>query len=108
MENEKIEKCAGCEGDCTECGEFDNVVVFEDGEGNEVAFNIEDWTEYDGKRYVALTIVEPTEYFDADSVMIAVLDDEGEELLPVEDDDLAAKVYNQMIDEAEAMVGEDA
>jgi hypothetical protein len=35
MENEKIEKCAGCEGDCADCGEFDNIVVFEDGEGNE-------------------------------------------------------------------------
>ena len=110
MENEKINGCAGCEGDCSDCAEFENIVEFEDGEGNVIQFAIEDWTEYEGTRYVGLVCVDGNEYFDSDSMVIAYLDDEKEELLPVEDDELAEKVFAQMMEERnfEALEGEDA
>lgn len=99
MENEKMEKCAGCEGDCAECESMDNIVELSDAEGNTAKFEIYSFTEYEGRRYVGLVPAEENEYINSDEMAIFYLDDAEEELLPVEDDDLAEAVFNQMMAE---------
>ena len=101
MSEEIKNGCIGCEGDCDECEGFENEVVFEDGEGNEIRFAIEDWTEYEGVMYVGLVCLDKHEYFDDESMVIAYMDDETKELLPLEDDELAEKVFAQILAERE-------
>ena len=105
--NEEIKNsCTGCEGDCEDCG-FENIVEFVGEDGNEIKFAIEDWTEYEGVRYVGLVCVDEHEYFDSESMVIAYLDDNTEELLPLEDDELAEKVFAQMMAERELDLDEE-
>lgn len=73
--------------------EFDNIVVLNDEEGNEVEFEFLDLIEYEGGEYVVLLPVEE----DADEVVILKIeptdDEETEAYSSVEDDKTLNTLY---------------
>lgn len=73
--------------------EFDNIVVLNDEEGNEVEFEFLDLIEYEGGEYVVLLPVEE----DADEVVILKIeptdDEETEAYSSVEDDETLNTLY---------------
>lgn len=73
--------------------EFDNIVVLNDEEGNEVEFEFLDLIEYEGGEYVVLLPVEE----DADEVVILKIeptdDEETEAYSSVDDDETLNTLY---------------
>ena len=75
--------------------DFNNLIILNDENGNEVQFEFLDLIEYDGEEYVVLLPVEESE--DAGEVVILKLEDndseEEESYVSVDDDDVLNKVF---------------
>ena len=91
--------------------EEDDVIVFEDEEGNEYSYQIQDYMFYNGEEYALLAEkdAEPDENGGMEAVICKIVtekDENGEEIESfelVEDDDLAEK----LIDIANAQLAEE-
>lgn len=75
--------------------EFDNIIMLNDEEGNEVEFEFLDLIEYEGEEYVVLLPVEESD--DAGEVVILKLEDteseDEESYVSVDDDELLNKLF---------------
>ena len=81
----------------------ENIIVLNDEDGNEIAFEFLDLIEYQGKEYVILLPAEDDEDEDgADVVILQVesYDDETESYLSVEDEDTLMAVFEIFKDKA--------
>ena len=90
----------------------EDLIVFEDEDGNEITFVIEDYFFYNGDEYAVLTEYDTEEdnvKSDEGSIVCKIVPVEGEdgeedeEFVPVEDEDLAEK----LIEIANAQLNED-
>ncbi len=77
--------------------EMDDLVVFEDEDGVEYSFTVEDYFFYNGEEYALLADAEPDEEGNKGCIVCQVVpsgdDEEEEEFVPVADEDLAEKLY---------------
>ena len=84
--------------------EQDNIVQLVDEDGNEVDFQHLMTLELDGKTYVVLAAVEPSEEFGEDEAIVLSIeqDAEGNDVYAsIEDDDELEKVFNRYLEIAE-------
>lgn len=75
---------------------MDDLVIFEDDEGNEYSFTVEDYFFYNGEEYALLADAEEDEEGNKGCIVCQVVCDENEdeeEFVPVADEDLAEKLY---------------
>ncbi len=75
---------------------MDDLVIFEDDEGNEYSFTVEDYFFYNGEEYALLADAEEDEEGNKGCIVCQVVsaeNDEDEEFVPVADEDLAEKLY---------------
>ena len=76
---------------------MDDLVVFEDEDGVEYSFTVEDYFFYNGEEYALLADAEPDEEGNKGCIVCQVVpseeDEEEEEFVPVADEDLAEKLY---------------
>ena len=91
----------------------DDLIYFEDDEGNEYAYRVEDYFFYNGEEYALLSEADEEAEEDADLGCIVCKIENGEdqngeeteEFVPVEDTDLAEKLFeianNKLNDEDE-------
>lgn len=76
--------------------EFDNIIVLNDENGEEVHFEFLDLVELDGEEYVVLLPVEETEEAEGEVVILKVEDTESEEeesYVSVDDEEVLNKVF---------------
>ncbi|MBQ1257858.1 MAG: Holliday junction resolvase RuvX [Clostridia bacterium] len=84
--------------------EQDNIVQLVDEEGNEVDFQHLMTFEMDGKTYVVLAVVEPSEEFGEDEAIVLTIeqDEEGNDVYAsIEDDAELEKAFNRYLEIAE-------
>lgn len=84
--------------------EMDNIVQLVDEDGNEVDFQHLMTLELDGKNYVVLAAVEPSEEFGEDEAIVLSIeqDAEGNDVYAsIEDDDELERVFNKYLEIAE-------
>ena len=75
----------------------DDLVIFEDEDGVEYSFTVEDYFFYNGEEYALLADAEPDEEGNRGCIVCQVVpseeDEDEEEFVPVADEDLAEKLY---------------
>ena len=77
----------------------EDIIELIDDEGNEIKFKLVDVTEYKGKKYAFLLPAEPNDAVAEDEVAIFLFDEEGEVLLPIEDEALMEEVFDFWLNE---------
>lgn len=100
----------GCDDEC-DCEDDDIVTLFNEETQKEEDFYTVAVIDNEGKDYIFLAPVAPSEDIGEDEVIICELgeDAEGfETILPVEDDELLQKVYDKYVAEYEKEFGPDA
>lgn len=96
-----------CDDDCCDCGCEDDIVELTADDGKKMKFYFVGTIEHKGKNYSAFEPAEEIDGLDEDDLVIFELsgdDEEGAELLPVEDEDLLDEVFEEFckaIDEEE-------
>ena len=85
-----------------------NYVVLTDEDGNEVEFEHIDTVEVDGETYMAFIPAELAVDEEAEVVILKVVEEDGEEVLvSVEDDDVADRVFDIVMERVEDMYEDD-
>lgn len=86
----------------------DEIIELIDDFGKIIKFKLLDVTEYKGEKYALLLAAEPNEEIAEDEVVIFRLNESGDTLEPIEDENLLEEVFEFYQQETEEDFGEDA
>lgn len=86
----------------------DEIIELIDDFGKVIKFKLLDVTEYKGVKYALLLAAEPDEEIAEDEVVIFRVNESGDTLEPIEDDNLLEEVFEFYQQEAEEDFSEDA
>jgi len=93
------------ENESVELFDDEEIITLTDDEGNDADFAQIACVEYEGKFYALLEPVDQLDDFDENEVMVCLIepvDDEFDNIIPVEDPDLAQKIFDEFLKKVEA------